>query len=63
LVPGDEGKGDMIVAVDGEPVDSPESLGQAIAKRSVGQTIKVLVYSGSRFRDASITLKALPGGK
>jgi serine protease Do len=63
LVPGEEGKGDMIVAVDGEPVDSPETLGQAISKRSVGQSIKVLVYSGGRFRDANVTLRAVPEAK
>lgn len=51
---------DTIVAVDGQPVESPEQLAEVIAKRSIGQQIKLLVFSGGKFRDIAITLRAAP---
>ena len=51
---------DTIVAVDGEPVENPEQLAEAIAKRGVGQQIKLLVFSGGKFRDVSVTLRPAP---
>ncbi len=43
---------DIIVAVDGQPVETPEQLADVIAKRAVGQTVKLLVFS-----------RATPNGK
>jgi serine protease Do len=51
---------DIIVAVDGKPVESAEQLAEAIAKHSIGQTVKLLVFSGGAFREAQATLKAAP---
>lgn len=51
---------DTIVAVDGEPVENPEQLAEAIAKRGVGQQIRLLVFSGGKFRDVSVTLRPAP---
>ncbi len=64
---------DTIVAVDGQPVETPEQLAEVIAKRAVGQTVKLLVFSqGSpakpgagngnqgKFREATVTLRAAP---
>ncbi|MCL2778610.1 MAG: PDZ domain-containing protein [Polyangiaceae bacterium] len=51
---------DTIVAVDGTPVDSPKQLAEIIAKCSVGQHVKLLVFTGGKFRDVNVTLRAAP---
>ena len=51
---------DTIVAVDGQPVETPEQLAEVIAKRSIGQQVKLLVFSGGKFREATVTLRAAP---
>lgn len=51
---------DVIVAVDGQPVETPEQLADVIGKRAIGQTVKLLVYSQGRFRDVAVTLRAAP---
>jgi len=51
---------DTIVAVDGQPVETPEQLAELIAKRSIGQQVKLLVFSGGKFREANVTLRAAP---
>lgn len=51
--------GDLIVAVDGVPVDTPEKLAQGIAKHAVGETVKLLVFNGA-FRETQVTLRAAP---
>ncbi|MFO0679983.1 MAG: PDZ domain-containing protein [Polyangiaceae bacterium] len=56
----DRARADLIVAVDGEPVDNPESLAKAIAKHAVGEKAKLLVFSADRFREVSVTLVAAP---
>ena len=49
---------DTIVAVDGQPVETPEQLAEVIGKRAIGQTVKLLVFSGGKFREVPVTLKA-----
>ena len=51
---------DMIIAVDGQPVETPEQLAEAISKRTVGQQVKLLVFSAGKFRDATVTLRSAP---
>jgi serine protease Do len=51
---------DTIVAVDGVPVETPEQLADVIAKRAIGQQVKLLVFSGGKFRDAQVTLRPAP---
>ncbi len=51
---------DTIVAVDGSPVETPEQLAEQIAKKGIGQAVKLLVYSGGKFRDVPVTLRAAP---
>jgi S1-C subfamily serine protease len=51
---------DTIVAVDGQPVETPEQLVEVIGKRGIGQTVKLLVYSAGKFRDVGVTLRAAP---
>jgi serine protease Do len=50
--------GDVIAAVDGQSVDSPEKLADAIAKHAPGETVKLLVFGGGRFREVSVVLRA-----
>jgi serine protease Do len=63
------GTADRILAVDGQPVDSPEKLADAIAKHAVGDTVKLLLLSSGgaagaaqapSFREVSVVLKAAP---
>ncbi len=51
---------DVIVAVDGAPVETPEQLAEVITKRAIGQTVKLLVFSGGKFRETQVTLRAAP---
>ncbi len=51
---------ETIVAIDGQPIETPEQLAEAVAKRAVGQAIKLLVFSGGRFREVPVTLRAAP---
>jgi serine protease Do len=51
---------DVIVAVDGQPIDSPEKLADAIGKHAPGETVKLLVLSQDKFRDVSVALRAAP---
>jgi serine protease Do len=51
---------DVIVAVDGKPVDTPERLAEAIGKHAPGDSVKVLVFSGDKFREPSVALRTAP---
>lgn len=51
---------DTIVAVEGAPVETPEQLAAAIAKRSIGQSVKLLVFAQGKFREVVVTLRAAP---
>jgi serine protease Do len=51
---------DVIVAVDGQPIDGPEKLADAIGRHAPGDTVKLLVFGEGKFRDASVTLRAAP---
>jgi serine protease Do len=52
--------GDVIVAVDGHPIDSPEALSAAIGKHAPGETVKLLVYGEEKFREIAVALRAAP---
>jgi serine protease Do len=51
---------DVIVAVDGHPIDTPERLADLIGKHVAGDSVKLLVYSGEQFREVSVALRAAP---
>jgi serine protease Do len=51
---------DVIVAVDGKPIDTPEKLAEAIGKHSPGDSVKLLVFGGDKFREPSVALRAAP---
>jgi S1-C subfamily serine protease len=51
---------DVIVAVDGQSIDSPEKLADAIGKHAPGETVKLLVYGDDKFREVPVALRAAP---
>jgi serine protease Do len=51
---------DMIVAADGQPVDSPERLAEIIARHAVGETVKLNVFAAGKYREVSLILQAAP---
>jgi serine protease Do len=51
---------DVIVAVDGHPIDTPEKLADLIAKHAPGDTVKLLVFAGEQFRDVAVALRTAP---
>jgi serine protease Do len=51
---------DVIVAVDGKPIDTPEKLAEAIGKHVPGDSVKLLVYGGDKFRESAVALKTAP---
>lgn len=51
---------DVVVAVDGVPVTTPELLGQSVAERAVGDSVRLLVFGGGKYREVSLTLRAAP---
>jgi S1-C subfamily serine protease len=47
--------------VDGEPVDSPQKLAEAIGKHAIGEPLKLLLLGGAgSFREVSVVLRAAP---
>jgi S1-C subfamily serine protease len=51
---------DVIAAVDGEAVDTPQKLSAAIGKHAAGDTVKLLVFGGGKFREVQVVLRAAP---
>jgi len=51
---------DVIAAVDGESIDTPAKLSEAIGKHAVGDTVKLLVFGQGKFREVSVALRAAP---
>jgi serine protease Do len=52
---------DIVVAVDGRPVTSPEQLATEINSRAVGDSVELLVFGKGKFRQVSLTLRPTPG--
>jgi S1-C subfamily serine protease len=52
--------GDIIVAVDGHSLETPEKLAELIAKHVPGDSVKLLVFAGEQFREVSVALRAAP---
>jgi len=51
---------DIIAAVDGQPIDGPEKLAEAIGRHAPGDTVKLLVFGDGKFREVSVALRAAP---
>lgn len=56
----DKATSDIIVAVEGSPTSTPEQLAQAINSRAVGDSVRLLVFGGGKFRELSLTLRSSP---
>jgi len=57
---GAPGVGDVVVAVDGKPVASPEAFADAIEKREPGAPARLTVLTEGRFREVLLTTFAPP---
>lgn len=58
---GDKSIADVIVAVDGTPVTSPESLADVVRKHAVGEKVPVLLFGQGRYRQVNVLLRGAPG--
>jgi serine protease Do len=54
-------KGDVVLELDGRPVDDPRDLQLRIAEESPGTTVNLTVYRDKRERQIRVTLAELPG--
>lgn len=57
---GDKAAGDLIVAVGGNPVTSPDSLADAIREFAIGDKVPLLLFSGGKYKTVNVQLKAAP---
>ncbi len=57
---GPDKKGDVILAVDGVPVTSPDALAQAMHTKSVGDRLHLLLLSDGKYKDSVIILQPAP---
>lgn len=60
LLAGDASVSDMIVAVDGVPVTSPETLAEAIRTHAVGEKVPLLVFGQGKYRQVTVLLRQAP---
>ncbi|MBN2196623.1 MAG: serine protease [Polyangiaceae bacterium] len=56
-------KGDLVVAVDGRPVITPEVLATEVNGRAVGASVNVLLFGDGKFRQVTLTLRPTPTGR
>ncbi len=49
---------DVIVAVDGTPVETPEKLAESIGKHAAGDSVRLLVLGDEKYRDVAVVLRA-----
>jgi serine protease Do len=57
---GDRNASDVIVAVGGTPVGSPEQLAQVIHSHGVGEKIPFVVFGQGKYRTVTVLLRAAP---
>lgn len=53
-----QGAADIILAVDGVPVTTPEALAESLRSHGVGETIPLVVLREGRYESVSVTLRA-----
>jgi serine protease Do len=51
---------DVIVAVDGVPVITPDALSSAVADRAIGDPVDLIVLSGGRYRHVTVVVAQAP---
>lgn len=59
----DPASADIIVAVDGTPVQSPENLASIVRERAVGDTVDLIVVRQGKYQVLKIQLKEAPGAR
>ncbi|MFT3773468.1 MAG: PDZ domain-containing protein [Minicystis sp.] len=57
---GDRSESDVILAVDGAPVTSPEALSDAIRSHGVGEKVTLMLFSQGKYREVTVALRAAP---
>lgn len=60
---GERATGDVILAVDGVPVTSPETLADAIRAHGVGEKVPLTILSQGKYRVVTVLLRAAPDAK
>lgn len=60
---GDRNASDVILAVDGAPVTTPEALADAIRTHAVGEKVPLTLFSQGKYRQVTVLLRAAPEGK
>lgn len=60
---GEKGASDLILAVDGTPVTSPEALAEAIRAHGIGEKVPLTVFTQGKYREVVIVLRAAPDAK
>jgi len=60
LLPGDPSVSDMIVAVNGVPVTTPEALADAIRTHAVGEKVPLLLFGQGKYRQVTVVLRQAP---
>jgi len=61
---GDKAAGDMILAVDGVPVTTPEALAEAIRTHAVGEKVPLMVFGADgKYRQVIVALRTAPDPK
>lgn len=63
LKAGDRSIGDVILAVDGAPVTSPEDLSDAVRAHGVGEKVPLTVLGQGKYRTVVVTLRAAPAAR
>ena len=51
--------GDLIIAIDGEKVESQQNLAQVMNKHRAGDAVRITIYRGKKKMDVDITLGEL----
>ncbi len=54
--------GDLIVAVDGKPVDRQDAISRALARKRAGDTLDLTIFRGGRKINMKVRLGAMPDG-
>lgn len=60
---GDRSTGDVILAVDGVPVTSPETLADTIRAHAVGEKVPLIIFSQGKYKQITVHLRASPGAR
>ena len=60
---GEKAMSDVILAVDGAPVTSPEALAEAIRAHGIGEKVPLTVFTQGKYRQVTIVLRAAPDAK